>query len=127
MDKELSLRSAYRANQNGEPLQAEKICREFLLESPGNIDHLRLLAQSLKLQGRMEEAEKELRFAMDIRPNHPKLHEDLGSVLAEQSRFEEAIPILRQSIQLDPTHPLTHRKLATALAMVGRGEEADES
>lgn len=125
--KEDSIRAALKALKIKRPLRAEEICRDYLAMSPGCADHLRLLAHALQQQNRLEEAEKQLRFALSIKPNFPHLHEDLGGVLAMQQRYEEAIPSLEQAIQLDPTQAMAHKKLAQALAMVGRGEDADQS
>ena len=113
-----------RANR---PLRAEELCRDYLTQSPGCTDHLRLLGHALMKQNRLAEAEEQLRFALSLDPDFPQLHEDLGSVLAMQNRFEEAIPELERAIQLQPRLPLAHKKLGQALVQVGRGEDADES
>lgn len=109
------------------PLRAEEICRDFLAEHPGDADHIRLLAQALMKQNRTGEAEEQLRFALDMQPEFPQLHEDLGSVLAIQSRFDEAIASFESAIRLQPALPLAKRKLAQALIAAGRGDEADEA
>jgi tetratricopeptide (TPR) repeat protein len=127
MNKEESIVSAIKAMKARRPLRAEEICRDYLAEHPGCADHLRLLGHALQKQERFEEAEKQLRFGLSLKPNFPQLHEDLGSVLAQQGRFDEAITSLEKAIQLDPTQALAHKKLGQALAMAGRGEDADES
>jgi tetratricopeptide (TPR) repeat protein len=127
LDKEPNIAAALKALEVNRPLRAEELCRDYLAVHPGCADHLRLLAHALQKQNRLEEAEKQLRFALSLKPNFPQLHEDLGGVLALQKRFEEAIPSLEQAIQLDPTQALAHKKLGQALAIVGRGEEADEA
>jgi tetratricopeptide (TPR) repeat protein len=109
------------------PLRAEEVCRDFLAEHPGDADHIRLLAQALMKQNRLAEAEKQLRFALDMQPEFPQLHEDLGSVMAMQSRFDEAIASFETAIRLQPALPLAKRKLAHALIAAGRGDEADET
>ena len=127
LDKEESIVLAIKALKDRRPLRAEEICRDYLAENPGCADHLRLLGHALQKQERFEEAEKQLRFGLSIKPNFPQLHEDLGSVLALQGRLDEAITSLEKAVQLDPTQALAHKKLAQALAMAGRGEDADES
>jgi tetratricopeptide (TPR) repeat protein len=127
LDKHSSINEAIKALKAKRPLRAEEICRDYLAMHPGCADHIRLLAHALQKQGRLGEAEKQLRFAISIRPNFPQLYEDLGSVLAMQKRFDEAIPSFEQAIQLDPTQALAHKKLGQALAIVGRGEDADEA
>jgi tetratricopeptide (TPR) repeat protein len=126
MDKEQSILAAIAAMKARRPLRAEEICRDWLAENPGCADHLRLLGHALQKQERFEEAEKQLRFGISLKPNFPQLHEDLGSVLALQGRYDEAIESLEKAVQLDPTQALAHKKLGQALAMAGRGEDADE-
>ena len=113
---------ALRANR---PHRAEALCREYLEESPGSVNHLRLLGHSLMKQGRYSEAEQVVRRAIALKPEFPHLHEDLGSIFAMQQRFEEAEPCFREAIRLEPRLPLAHRKLGETLAALGRGHEAD--
>jgi tetratricopeptide (TPR) repeat protein len=126
LKKDDSINAALKALKARRPLRAEEICRDYLANNPGCADHYRLLGHALQKQNRLQEAEKELRFGLSLKPNFPHLHEDLGGVLALQGRYEEAIASLEHAVQLDPTLALAHRKLGQALAMVGRGEEADE-
>lgn len=127
LNKEESILAALQAIQANRPLRAEEICRDYLELNPGCADHLRLLGHALMKQERLEEAEKQLRFGISLKPNFPQLHEDLGSVLALQGRHDEAVESLQKAVQLDPSQALAHKKLAQALALVGRGEDADES
>lgn len=125
--KERSIQRAIEFVRANRPLRAEELCRDYLARHPGCTDHLRLLGHALMKQGRLVEAEKQLRFALSCKPDFPQLHEDLGSVLAMQSRFDEAIPELERAVKLEPTLALAHKKLGQALVAVGRGEDADES
>jgi tetratricopeptide (TPR) repeat protein len=106
-------------------LRAEFICREYLAEHPGSVEHLRLLGHALMKQARYVEAERTVSHAIALKPEFPHLHEDLGSILAMQGRFEEAVPRLREALRLEPRLPLAHRKLGEALAALGRGRDAD--
>ncbi len=123
--KEASLAAALEALQGNRPLRTEEICRAYLESSPGCVEHLRLLGNSLSKQGRYAEAEQTVRLAISLQPDFPHLHEDLGSVLALQQRFEEAVPCFERAIQLEPRLPLAHKKLGQALAALGRGQDAD--
>jgi tetratricopeptide (TPR) repeat protein len=113
---------ALRANR---PHRAEAICREYLVDSPGSVNHLRLLGNALMKQARYAEAEKVVRQAIALKPEFPHLHEDLGSIFAMQQRFAEAEPCFREAIRLEPRLPLVHRKLGETLAALGRVHEAD--
>ena len=120
-----SFERALEALRGNRPHRAEAICREYLVESPGSVNHLRLLGHSLMKQARYAEAEQVVRQAMALRPDFPHLHEDLGSIFAMQQRYEEAESCFREAIRLEPRLPLAHRKLGETLAALGRGLEAD--
>ena len=60
------------------PLRAEEICRDWLVEHPGSVEHMRLLSHSLMKQNRLPGAEQQVRFALELQPNNPQLLEDLG-------------------------------------------------
>ena len=107
------------------PHRAEAICREYLVDSPGSVNHLRVLGQALVKQARYSEAEQVVRQAIALKPHFPHLHEDLGSIFAMQQRYAEAEPCFREAIRLEPRLPLVHRKLGEVLAMLGRGLEAE--
>ncbi len=87
---------------------------------------MRLLSLALVKQQRVREAEEQLRFALQIEPDFPQLHEDLGSVLALQNRNDEAIPAFERAMQLQPTLPAVERKLGQALLAAGRPDEAQK-
>jgi tetratricopeptide (TPR) repeat protein len=120
-----SIRAALEAIRSGSPLRAEFICREYLQQNPGSVEHLRLLCHALMKQARHTDAEQAIRLAISLKPQFPHLHEDLGSVLAMQQRFEAAVPCFERAIQLEPRLPHAHKKLGEALAALGRGREAD--
>jgi tetratricopeptide (TPR) repeat protein len=124
---EASFTAALEALRRNRPHRAEAICREFLAENPGSVNHLRMLGHALMKQARYPEAEQIVRQALALKPDFPHLHEDLGSLLGMQQRFEEAVQSLERAIQLEPRLPLARRKLGEALAALGRGAEADEA
>ena len=117
--------AAVAALRAGDPRQAEAICRGHLLAHPGSVRHLALLGRALAKQGRLDEAEAELRRALAIAPDEAILHQDLGSVSMAGGRIHEAERMFRKAVALAPEAPLAHRKLGEALAALGRGEEAD--
>ena len=82
--KQESLASALAALQANGRLRAEEVCRDYLLLNPGCKDHIRLLGHALMKQGRLREAEEQIRFALSMEPKSPLLLEDLGSIFALQ-------------------------------------------
>lgn len=126
-EKDQSMRRALDFMRKQRPLRAEEVCRDYLAQHPGCVDHLRLLAHTLTKQGRLKEAEQQLRFALSMDEKFPQLFEDLGSVLSLQERFDEAIEAFERAIRLEPGLPLVQKKMAQALAASGRGEEAQSA
>ena len=120
-----NIRAAVAALRGNQPQRAEEICRDYLLAHPGSVRHLALLARSLAKQGRLDEAEAELRRALELGPEEAILHQDLGNVYLAGGRFAEAVETFRKAVALAPEAPLAHRKLGEALAALGQGEEAD--
>ena len=125
--KDTSIAAALEALRVNRPLRAEEICRAWLEQSPGCVEHLRLLGHALTKQSRYPEAERTVRLAISLKPEFPHLYEDLGSVLALQQRFAEAVPHFEHAIRLEPRLPLAHKKLGETLATLGRGRDADEA
>jgi tetratricopeptide (TPR) repeat protein len=126
-EKEQSIERALGFMRDSRPLRAEEICRDYLQENPGCVDHLRLLGHTLTKQRRLQEAEEQLRFALSMDENFPQLHEDLGSVLSLQGKYEDAINAFERAIRLEPGLPLAHKKLGQAQIASGRGDDANES
>ena len=126
-EKEQSIERALEFMRKRRPLRAEEVCRDYLSQHPGCVDHLRLLGHTLTKQRRLQEAEQQLRFALSMDEKFPQLFEDLGSVLSLQARYEEAIEAFERAIRLEPGLPLVHKKLAQALAAAGRGDEAQSA
>ncbi len=125
--KSINIQRALDYLKKGRPLRAEEACRDYLADYPGDADHIRLLSQALSKQNRLSEAEDQLRFALEMQPEFPQLHEDLGSVLAMQSRFDDAIDAFETALRLQPALPLAKRKLAQALIAAGRSDEAEDT
>jgi len=124
-EKAASISSAISAMRENRPVDAEKICVNWLNFNPGCTNHLRLLGHSLMKQDRLDEAEEKIRFALSLEPDFPQLEEDLGSVLALKERFDEAIPHFERAIQQEPSLPTPYKKLGQALIGAGRANEAD--
>ena len=126
-EKEQSIERGLDFMRENRPLRTEEICRDYLQDHPGCVDHLRLLGHTLTKQRRYEDAEEQLRFALSLDQNYPQLHEDLGSVLSLRGKYEEAIDVFERAIRLEPGLPLVHKKLGQALLAAGRGDKADEA
>lgn len=98
------------------------------------MDRLKLLIQgadvhlkrgNLALEaGRLEDAVREYRTALELDPDDPLVRYNLGFALVRQGDREEAKTLFRQAIELDPDYRNAHYNLAVALAEEGAWREA---
>ena len=110
----------------GDGVMAEQLCRDALVEFPGEPNLTSLLGAALNRQGRGREAEPLLRHALDEEPGYAKGHEELGRSLLQLGRVDEAIERLRKALELDPKLQSAQLTLVHALSESGRKEQADE-
>ena len=82
------------------------------------------LGKALFELNRLEEAEEQLRRALDLNPRHRNAHQNLAETLRKQERYEEAIASYRAVLEIDPEYVLAHAGLGTALFRLKRYEEA---
>jgi tetratricopeptide (TPR) repeat protein len=73
--------------------------------------------------GDWEESERCARKALELEPQHPILHSNLGSSLAGQNRAGEAIECFERALELDPNLDVALVSLARTLKSIGRYEE----
>lgn len=109
----------------GDPVAAEKLCREAVERNPKDVNMSGLLGAVLIKRRRLDEAEQVLKRTIALAPTFAKAHEDLGYALLEQERYEEAVEVLQKAARLDPKLDAAHFNLGKALASTGRGKEAD--
>jgi predicted O-linked N-acetylglucosamine transferase (SPINDLY family) len=82
------------------------------------------LGRTLRIQGRLEEAEVCYRKAISCKPDAAPAYYDLANVLAALGRPEDAESLERQALQLNPASALGHNNLGTTLRSLGRMAEA---
>jgi predicted CXXCH cytochrome family protein len=85
------------------------------------------LAVGLSLQGRQQEAVKELRVACRLAPREAEYHFKLGLALNESGQLEEARTELAEAVKLEPRFVQAWHNLGLADAALGRLEEALEA
>jgi tetratricopeptide (TPR) repeat protein len=81
----------------------------------------------LNAQGRLEEAQKQFRQALALRPSYAEAHFNLANTLLSQGRTDEAIMYYQQAVELVPRFPRAHFQLAQALLSQGKLAEAEAS
>jgi Flp pilus assembly protein TadD len=90
----------------------------------GNIDIQLELARALLLAQRYEEAEKEFRAALVLRPDSGMAHYGLAECLIQQKKNEEAAAELATYLQSSPKDEIARIKRASILTDLGKNEEA---
>ena len=81
-------------------------------------------AVSLHLEGKAEEALRELRRAVERGENKPAIFSAMGHILYELQRYQEGVEAYSHLIQLEPHHRSGYFKLAVCLEKLGRWDEA---
>ena len=80
---------------------------------------------ALRHSGRLPEAERELRLAVEIDPSHIDAWFNLGAVLADRDAYGEAVACLRKAAALDSGNPEIRYRLSRILRMAGDTAAAD--
>jgi len=80
----------------------------------------------LYTQGLTEEALKEFRRSLAIKPNQALVHYDIGKIFMETNRLIEAVDELTQAVRLKPTDAHAHNDLGVALFQLEDYEDAAE-
>ncbi len=122
---------AHALEDAGESDKAIAVFRDLARLRPTDGRHLGCLGQTLKAQGRTQEAraafetaEAVLRRATRSRPDDAFAHCYLGFSLTEQGKLEEAAAEYRAAIRLQPDYALAHNNLGWNLDQQGKLDEA---
>jgi len=84
----------------------------------GNILAHNNLGNALAKQGRLVEAEQQLREAIRLRSDYAPAHNNLGNILARHGRIEESISHYEEALRLDPS--FSHARYNLDLAIQKR-------
>ncbi|HBO43115.1 MAG TPA: hypothetical protein DD670_04110 [Planctomycetaceae bacterium] len=103
------------ARQRGDPRNCQAILEQLLRRDPGHRDGRMLLSHVYFEQGRHADAIAQLETAVADFPNDPKVHDAMGSLLADLGRHEESRAHLERARHLSSG---LQTETATALANV---------
>jgi tetratricopeptide (TPR) repeat protein len=81
-------------------------------------------AVHLRLLGRLDEAEREVRMALADEPDDADLLSALSHVLEDAKRPEESLEAANAAAAVDPGHAYAHRRRVYSLIRLGRHDEA---
>jgi tetratricopeptide (TPR) repeat protein len=122
------------------------VFRALLERSPGNmrLPSLVNLATVCGEQGKLDEAERQFRQALELAPNHPRVANALAAFLADhQLKLDEALALATRAVETAPSDPnfldtlgwvqaqrgdldSAERTLESALGLAGQEPPADE-
>ncbi len=103
---------------------AERVYRGVIAREPNNVTAVRLLGSLASETRRHGIALRQLRKAVEMKPDYFSAWVDLGRELSEQELFEECEEALRHAIRLEPRLPHPQTLLGSMLAKAGRYDEA---
>ena len=112
------------AGQLGE---AEALFRDVLREEPSNADALHFLGVILGRRGETAAAIDSIRRAVELRPNAPAFHNNLGKALESAGDLTGAVRSYRRAVELAPAYAGASFNLGTALMARGDVKGAEES
>lgn len=88
--------------------------------------HVELSSLLASREWKIEEAERELRYAIRLDPNSSIAHQRLGfSILSPQGRHEEALSELREAARLDPLSFMIASNIGDAYCLAGKYADAE--
>jgi tetratricopeptide (TPR) repeat protein len=93
-------------------------------KKPGKANKYAGLPKSLLGQGKLEQAEKAYRRAVEMAPGNADTHNELGFLLARQGRLDEAVIHLERALQVKPDLAETRVNLARIFLRQGKTAEA---
>jgi len=79
------------------------------------------------MQGRLDEAERLYRAALQLDPDHIGSLHNLGILCFQRGQYDEAVALTQEVVRLRPDLPVAFNTLAVALMQLGRFEEAESS
>jgi tetratricopeptide (TPR) repeat protein len=124
MTQDEVIRVADQHHRSGRPEEAERICRQVLVQQPDHPDALHLSGVIAAQTGRLDAAVDLIRRAVQIRPDFPAAWRNLGCVLVNQGNSDEAVAAYNRLIRLRPTDAPAHFAVGLILRDCGRLDEA---
>ena len=103
---------------------AEKLIRKLLISDPENPEAINKLAIALSAQDRRTEAITLLRDFLERQNGHPKLLNNLGSLVADSGDLETANILFSEALRLSPDLVAAAYNLGDNLLVRGRTAEA---
>jgi tetratricopeptide (TPR) repeat protein len=82
------------------------------------------LGAAYQEQGRLDDAVKEYKMAINLEPDFVKAHHNMGLAYERQGRLDDSIKEYQTAIKLKPDYPIIHSNLGVAYQKQGRLDDA---
>lgn len=109
------------ALRKGDFKQADPLISQCVRMKPDPVS-LKMAADSAFLQCRYEDAEKNYRKAIELRPESHECWHDLGVAVVSQGRVDECLQYFQKAIDLQPTRADYHHHMSLMLCLGGQEE-----
>lgn len=123
MNESAIFKDIVEALRTGNPVEAERLSRGVLDDSPRHIDAMLSLALSLHAQHRTDAALDAFRRLTEVQPESGVHWSNYATILAELGRSEEAESAWRQAMEADPNDP--EPRIQIGLMLVARKDYLD--
>ena len=85
--------------------------QDVVTKAPHNAKGRHNLGSEFGKRGRLEEAIREYKTALELEPNYPEARKNLGNAYALQGRVEEAIMEYNEALRLKPDYEEARKNL----------------
>jgi len=97
---------------------------DTVAKRPGNVRALAALGAVYQREERLSDALAVMQQAVQLAPEAPEQHNNLGNVWMKLGRWEEAARCFRDALALSPADPFALNNLGNAYLQLGRGADA---
>lgn len=118
------LQQAVQAHRAGDLASAGRLYRAVLKQDPTQVDALQYLGVIAMQCGRFDEAVRTIGQAVDLSPDDPHMHANLGNALLQLGDIGMALEHYESALAIDPNLIEVRRNLAMALLAQDRASDA---
>lgn len=123
----MNLDAVIQLHRTGDLVGAESGYRTLLMQRRKDVDLYNNLALICLNTGRVDEGIALLRTSINLNPNNPEAHLNLGVALQQHRTFEAAIACYHEALKLNPAYPEPYNNLGNVYADQGKLDKAAES
>lgn len=105
-------------------VDVETLWRTTLAENPSCFVAHSNLANHLLQTGRVDEAIRHCRIAIELQPRFAEIHNNLGNALLQKNQIAEAMDHFRKAVEIRPDLAVGHFNVGTILRQQGRDDDA---